>query len=176
MLFHGWGRDRERQNSLSQNLTVLTAPSRREPLAWRQSFSLHLILQKRADGVRPLSQALSGLPALPKGEPRALPGTLSLLLKLQQRALALGSPFGRAGAGAPERAYFPHGVQFRQSVPQKSCRTKCCAAARVNLLFYFSKYPPSCGLCRNSARRGYQGLRRGDWAARAAGALGCGQR
>ena len=53
---------------------------------------------------RPLSQALSGLPALPKGEPRARPEDSSLHLKLQQRALDLGSPFGGAGAGAPERA------------------------------------------------------------------------
>ena len=27
-------------NSLSQNLTVLTAPSEREPLAWREGFGL----------------------------------------------------------------------------------------------------------------------------------------
>ena len=57
--------------------------------------------------VRPLSQALSGLPALPKGEPRARPEASSLCLKLQQRALRLGSPFGGAGAGAPERASPP---------------------------------------------------------------------
>ena len=37
----------------------------------------------------------------------ALPETFSLLLKLQQRALDLGSPFGGAGAGAPERACPP---------------------------------------------------------------------
>ena len=39
-----------------------------------------------------------------KGEPRARPEASSLCLKLQQRALRLGSPFGGAGAGAPERA------------------------------------------------------------------------
>ena len=60
--------------------------------------------QRPVNPVRPLSQALSGLPALPKGEPRALPEASSLHLKLQQRALRLGSPFGGAGAGAPERA------------------------------------------------------------------------
>ena len=42
-----------------------------------------------------------------KGEPRARPEASSLHLKLQQRALDLGSPFGGAGAGAPERAIFP---------------------------------------------------------------------
>ena len=31
-------------NSLSQNLTVLPAPSEREPLAWREGFSLLLRL------------------------------------------------------------------------------------------------------------------------------------
>ena len=31
-------------NSLSQNLTVLTAPSGREPLAWREGFLLRLKL------------------------------------------------------------------------------------------------------------------------------------
>ena len=55
--------------------------------------------------MRPLSQSLAALPALPKGEPRALPKAFSLHLKLQQQASDLGSPFGRAGAGAPERAY-----------------------------------------------------------------------
>ena len=39
-----------------------------------------------------------------KGEARALPETFSFNLKLQQQALDLGSPSGRAGAGAPERA------------------------------------------------------------------------
>ena len=39
-----------------------------------------------------------------KGEARALPETFLLNLNLQQRALDLGSPFGGAGAGAPERA------------------------------------------------------------------------
>ena len=37
LLFHGKG---FRTNSLSQNLTVLTAPSEREPLAWREGFGL----------------------------------------------------------------------------------------------------------------------------------------
>ena len=36
--FHGRGFG---TNSLSQNLTVLTAPSGREPLAWRESFRLN---------------------------------------------------------------------------------------------------------------------------------------
>ena len=39
--FHGEGFG---MNSLSQNLTVLPAPSEREPLAWRESFLLHLRL------------------------------------------------------------------------------------------------------------------------------------
>ena len=43
------------------------------------------------------------MPPLPKGEARALPEAFSFLLTLQQRALNLGSPFGRAGAGASER-------------------------------------------------------------------------
>ena len=51
-----------------------------------------------------LSVTAYAVPPLPKGEARALPGTFSLHLKLQQRTLDLGSPFGRAGAGAPERA------------------------------------------------------------------------
>ena len=51
---------------------------------------------------RPLSQALSGLPALPKGEPLAKPVTLHLNRELSRHAK--GSPFGGAGALAPERA------------------------------------------------------------------------
>ena len=39
--FHGEGFG---TNSLSQNLTVLPAPSEREPLAWRESFLFHLRL------------------------------------------------------------------------------------------------------------------------------------
>ena len=53
--------------------------------------------------------SLRSLPPLPKGEARALPETFSLHLKLQQRAFDLGSPFGRAGAGAPERVRSPGG-------------------------------------------------------------------
>ena len=33
-----------KEDSLSQNLMVLPAPSGREPLAWREGFLLHLIL------------------------------------------------------------------------------------------------------------------------------------
>ena len=66
---------------LSQNLSVLTAPSGREPLAWRESFLLHLDFNSGANGVRPLRLCFAN-PPLPKGEARALPKTFSLHLKL----------------------------------------------------------------------------------------------
>ena len=66
---------------------------------------------RRARGVVLSGLALSvtafAVPPLPKGEARALPETSALHLKLQQCALDLGSPFGGAGAGAPERAFAP---------------------------------------------------------------------
>ena len=92
-------------NELPQSKpTALPAPSGREPLARPEGFSLHLMFSNGANGVRPLSHRYA-MPALPKGEPRALPKAFSLHLKLQQQASDLGSPFGGAGAGAPERAY-----------------------------------------------------------------------
>ena len=66
---------------LSQNVTVLPAPSGREPLAWRESFLLHLDFNSGANGVRPLRLCFAN-PPLPKGEARALPKTFSLHLKL----------------------------------------------------------------------------------------------
>ena len=61
--------------------------------------------------------------ALPKGEPRALPEAFSLLLKLQRRTLDLGSPFGRAGAGAPERACSPRGASGAANAVCRYCPT-----------------------------------------------------
>ena len=69
-------------------------------------------LRKRGGAVSVLALSVSSLrslPPLPKGEARALPETFSLHLKLQQQAFDLGSPFGRAGAGAPERVRSPGG-------------------------------------------------------------------
>ena len=69
-------------------------------------------LRKRGAAVSVLALSVSSLrslPPLPKGEARALPETFSLHLKLQQQAFDLGSPFGRAGAGAPERVRSPGG-------------------------------------------------------------------
>ena len=52
-----------------------------------------------------------GVASSPEGGAfRTLPKTFLLNLKLQQRALDLGSPFGGAGAGAPERVHFPEEV------------------------------------------------------------------
>ena len=76
-------------------------------------------LRESAAGLRPLSQNLTVLPALPKGEPRALPKAFSLHLKLQQQASDLGSPFGGAGAGAPERAFIPPQRNWKKDV--KKC-------------------------------------------------------
>ena len=92
-------------NELPQSKpAALPAPSGREPLARPEVFLLHLMFSNGVNGVRPLSHRYA-MPALPKGEPRALPKAFSLHLKLQQQASDLGSPFGGAGAGAPERAY-----------------------------------------------------------------------
>ena len=68
-------------NSLSQNLTVLPAPSGREPLAWRESFLLHLNFNSETNGVRPLRLCFAN-PPLPKGEASALPEASSLCLIL----------------------------------------------------------------------------------------------
>ena len=65
-----------------------------------------------------LSVTAYAVPPLPKGEARALPGTFSLHLKLQQRTLDLGSPGGRAGAGAPERVAVPFGELSPQATEE----------------------------------------------------------
>ena len=65
-------------------------------------------LRESTANLRPLRLCFAN-PPLPKGEARAPPEAFSLHLKLQQRALDLGSPFGRAGAGAPERVSRPLG-------------------------------------------------------------------
>ena len=57
--------------------------------------------------LEPETVSLPHKPSPQGGKAYALPETFSLLLKLQQRALDLGSPFGGAGAGAPERACPP---------------------------------------------------------------------
>ena len=76
-------------NSLSQNLTVLPAPSGREALAV-------------AGSVLALSVTAYAVPPLPKGE--ALAWRQSCRLNCEVYGFARGSPFGRAGALAPERA------------------------------------------------------------------------
>ena len=86
-------------NSLSQSLTALTAPSRREPLARPETLRFSQKLYRYAKGpipegavermrdwgslagVRPLRHRCA-MPPLPKGEARALPETFSLNLIL----------------------------------------------------------------------------------------------
>ncbi|HBB08672.1 MAG TPA: hypothetical protein DCZ68_01595, partial [Faecalibacterium sp.] len=80
--------------------------------------------------------ALSGAPApaLPKGEPRALPGTFSLHLKLQQRALDLGSPFGRAGIEQSEMTERASPLKFcKKLFPQRRAFAESGAANAVPL-------------------------------------------
>ena len=100
-----------KQNSLSQNLTVLPAPSGREPLARPAALRFSREVCRYAKG--PISEGAV----------------------IERKRNDWGS-----------------------------------------LTIYFLKYPPSCGLYHSSAHRGYQGLRRGGQAARAAGVLECGQR
>ena len=66
-----------------------------------------------------LSQSLTALPALSEREPLAKPETLRLSRKLSH--YAKGSPFGRAGALAPERARMPPFCQ-QNAVPQNRQR------------------------------------------------------
>ena len=70
--------------------------------------------ESAALGRRTLSVKAYGFASSPEGEAflRRWEG-FSLHLKLQQRALRLGSPFGGAGAGAPERACSPLGELSR---------------------------------------------------------------
>ena len=71
---------RGRLNPLSHRY-AMPAPPKGEPLAWRESFLLHLNFNSGANGVRPLRLCFAN-PPLPKGEARALPEAFSLFLTL----------------------------------------------------------------------------------------------
>ena len=66
---------RGRLNSLSQNLTVLPAPSGREPLAWRCSYQLN---RKAACPGVPLPSAPAGRSHLPQGDGFSTPVSFPL--------------------------------------------------------------------------------------------------
>ena len=93
----------------------------------------------RGERVLALSVTAYAVPPLPKGEARALPGTFSLHLKLQQRTLDLGSPFGRAGAGAPERVAVPFGELSPQATeevnPAPNLQIKFASFLRFTAIF-----------------------------------------
>ena len=116
---------------------------------WGRRGKRHLqrrFLRKRGAAgqrARPLSQALSGLPALPKGEPLAKSVTLHLNQKLSRHAK--DSPFGGAGALAPERArtvkFAPAASHYDPSVKIAFGALRRARQTRNYKLFYLDLWP-----------------------------------
>ena len=134
------------------------------------AFAAPRFLRKRGAAVSVLALSVSSLrslPPLPKGEARALPETFSLHLKLQQQAFDLGSPFGRAGAGAPERVRSPGGAVaqrlrgFESAEPKKTVK-RSSRRTGVNLQF-FSVQSTSSGLKGASSPFFVAPARRNRW-------------